>query len=189
MRAPSMGRSADSGRKSAWEHRSGLAGGWLAGEATPAVAGAVGAVVATTATVAWSAIAFALPGFLLVVLRATNAPLCAVGSPDRVAAPFDGMPGAWRAGTRVGECGIIMALVSVDSSTPLDEMIHRKEALVVKRSKGGTGARIGGILSISDGQDLTGKYRGRTSFVQYLMLEKHGKGVVEGEICDCVIRG
>ncbi|KAG6953303.1 hypothetical protein JG688_00012887, partial [Phytophthora aleatoria] len=123
MRAPSMGRSADSGRKSAWEHRSGLAGGWLAGEATPAVAGAVGAVVATTATVAWSAIAFALPGFLLVVPRAT----C------------------------VGECGIIMALVSVDSSTPLDEMTHRNGALVVKRRKGGTGARIGGILGISDG--------------------------------------
>ncbi|KAG3107974.1 hypothetical protein PI125_g12237 [Phytophthora idaei] len=87
-----MGRSADSGRKSAWEHRSGLAGGWLAGEATPAVAGAVGAVVATAATVAWSAIAFALPGFLLVVPRATNAPLCAVGSPDRCTRQSAGQP-------------------------------------------------------------------------------------------------
>ncbi|KAG2922854.1 hypothetical protein PC114_g5055 [Phytophthora cactorum] len=68
-------------------------------------------------------------------------------------------------------------------------MSHRNGALVVKRRNGGAGARIGGVPSISDGEALTGKYRGRTHFVRYLVLEEHGKDVVEWEISDCVIRG
>ncbi|KAG2864282.1 hypothetical protein PC113_g4709 [Phytophthora cactorum] len=99
------------------------------------------------------------------------------------------MPSAWSAGTLAGKCGIIMVLVSVDISTPLDGMSHRNGALVVKRRNGGAGARIGGVPSISDGEALTGKYRGRTHFVRYLVLEEHGKDVVEWEISDCVIRG